>query len=212
MKTRHVLFAWFALTAGCAGGSTMRAAPGDSDTGDTPVSLAPEPETTSPEPAPQPSESPTPAVGATQDTASTKGYAAYGDTAAASSNLEIRRIGQWTHTGVREAQRLVIQDANAWAQFWSELGVGVRPAVDFTRDVVVAVAAGERSSGGNEIAVTRVSQESGELRVEVTETVPGPNCITSTALTQPVDVVVVRAVKPRSWSFTEQKEVKACRP
>lgn len=189
----------------------MRAAPGDSES-ETPVSLAPAPEEATPDSIGQPEPaSPAPDL-SLQDTASTaQGYAPYGSTAN-TANLELRRIGQWSHTGIREARRMVIQDANAWAQFWAELGVGERPAIDFTRDVVIAVAAGQRPSGGHEIAVTGISQVAGELRVEVLETAPGPNCLSTAALTQPVDVVVVQGVKPKSWSFLEQKDVKACRP
>ena len=49
------------------------------------------------------------------------------------------------------------------------------------------------------------------LAVEVVETTPGPNCMTTSSLTQPVDVVLVPAVAPRSWSFVERREVRGCR-
>lgn len=153
---------------------------------------APIEESSAAQPAPQPSE---------------QGYAPYGN----KNDLDIRRIGQWTRTGIGEARRLVIRDANAWADFWSELGVGERPTVDFSRDVVVAVAAGQRPTGGYEIAVDRVINNNGELTAEVVETTPGPNCITIASLTQPVDVVVVPGVAPRSWSFVERREVRGCR-
>jgi hypothetical protein len=136
-----------------------------------------------------------------------QGYAPYGG----GKTVDLRRIGQWTRTGVGEARRLVIRDANVWAEFWSELGVGDRPAVDFSRDVVVAVAAGQRPSGGYEIAVERVTQNGGELTVELVETTPGPNCMTTSSLTQPVDVIVVPGVAPQSWSFVERKEIRGCR-
>jgi hypothetical protein len=209
-----ILFPFAALVA-CAGGTTMRAAP-DEGSGDAPVALAPTPE-------PGPNELSGDTVTNTPDTVTNtpsretdslstkatgeKGYAAYAN----GRVLEFRRIGQWTRTGVGEARRLIIRDANAWAAFWSELGVGDRPAVDFTRDVVVAVAAGQRPTGGYEIAVGRVLQGNGELTVEVVETTPGPNCMTTASLTQPVDVVVVPALTTRSWSFMERKEVRGCR-
>jgi hypothetical protein len=200
------LFLW--LAAACGGGR-MRVAQGEPEN-DTPVSLAPEPEG-----APDSSLNSPPSVTAPapiQDTLpGEQGYAPY-DANASSTSLEIRRIGVWSHTGIREARRMVIQDVNAWAEFWSELGVGDRPAVDFTRDIVIAVAAGERPSGGHEIAVTRVTQTNGELRVEVSETAPGPNCLSTSNLTQPVDVVVVEGVKPKSWSFVEHKDVRSCSP
>lgn len=202
----------FAALAACAGGSTMRVADEPSET--APVALAPAPEQPG-EPAISPADSTTQSTPArdtaqpAQDTTqpNEQGYAPYGSGTA----LDIRRIGQWTRTGISEARRLVIRDANTWAEFWSELGVGERPAVDFSRDVVVVAAAGQRPSGGHEIVVDRVSQTDGELAVEVVETTPGPNCMTTSSLTQPVDVVLVPAVAPRSWSFVERKEVRGCR-
>lgn len=185
----------------------MRVAQDDAS-GDDPVALSPTPETGTNE---RTGDTVTHTPSRETDSVSTgatgeKGYAAYGDGA----GLELRRIGQWTRTGIGEARRLVIRDANAWANFWSELGVGDRPAVDFTRDMVVAVAAGQRPTGGYEIAVDRVRQANGELTVEVVETAPGPNCVTTASLTQPVDVVVIPALTARSWSFVERKEVRGC--
>jgi hypothetical protein len=196
--------------AACGGGSTMRVA--QDDTADYgPVALAPAPETApestvSPTPAPSPV-SEAPAGEPAPAEANAQGYAPYG----AGNALDIRRIGRWTRTGIGESRRLVIRDANAWADFWSELGLGDRPTVDFSRDVVVAVAAGQRPTGGYEIAVDRVTNNNGELTAEVVETIPGPNCMTTASLTQPVDVVVVPGVAPRSWSFVERREVRGCR-
>jgi hypothetical protein len=216
-----MIFRRFALSiplsavAACGGG-TIRVAD-DSSTDNGPVSLAPTPEpSVASAPVPEPSRDTT---AASRDTAAAtsaaaaagvpreQGYTAYGG----SSTLEIRRIGQWSRTGIGESRRLVIRDANTWAEFWSELGTGDRPDVDFTKAVVVAVAAGQRPSGGYEIAIDKVSQTDGELTVQVVETTPGPNCITTSSLTQPVDVVVVPVVAPRSWSFVERKEVRGCR-
>lgn len=200
---------------GCASGSTIRATDGDDTGASGPVSLAPapseEPQTeaaTTPESNPEPAV-PSPSATQPQSTEAqpAQGYAPY----ASSRTIEIRRLGQWTRTGIGESRRLVIRDANAWSQFWSELGVGERPNVDFTRDVVVAVAAGQRTTGGFEIAVDRITQTDGELSVEVVERTPGPNCITTASLTQPVDVVVVPLADARSWSFMERKEIRACR-
>jgi PrcB C-terminal len=202
-----------AVVAACAGGTTMRVVEDNEEDHDTgPVALAPEPES-EPEPAlvdsPEPGSADT--VGspsAVSDSApeSTQGYAPYGD----SGELTIRRIGQWSRTGVIEARRLVIRDATTWAEFWSELGLGDRPGVDFSKDMVIAVAAGQRPSGGHEIAVKQISQANGELTIEVLETRPGPGCIATTSLTQPVDVVVIPRVNSQGWSFVEQQEIRAC--
>jgi hypothetical protein len=209
---QSALLILLAALVGCAGGTRIRVAEGDDTTSNEPVSLAPQPEPVEPEvaAAPQPAAPDT----TMQDTANapaqgyapSQGYAPYGN----ARTLEIRRIGQWTRTGIGEARRLVIKDANTWAQFWSELGVGDRPTVDFTRDVAVVAAAGQRQTGGHEIAIDRVTQTDGELTVEVVERTPGPNCMTTASLTQPVDVVIVPAADARSWSFVQRKEIRGC--
>lgn len=201
-----------AALIGCASGSTIRATDGDDAGATGPVSLAPAPSgeaQAEPAPASEPITEPPsqPAAQPQTDAQPAQGYAPYAST----RTIDIRRLGQWTRTGIGESRRLVIRDANAWGQFWSELGVGEQPNVDFTRDVVVAVAAGQRSTGGFEIAVDRITQTDGELSVEVVERTPGPNCITTASLTQPVDVVVVPVADARSWSFMERKEIRACR-
>ena len=201
--------------AACATGSTVRTTDGEDGTDSGPVSLSPtpsqqpDPEATSqPEAPAQPEASTQPQAPAQpQVTNSAQGYATYDGTSA----LEIRRIGQWTRTGIAEARRLVIRDANGWAQFWSELGTGERPVIDFTKDLVIAVAAGQRPTGGYEIAIESVNRVDGELSVSVVERTPSPNCVTTASLTQPVDVVVVPAADARSWSFLERKEIQACK-
>ena len=75
---------------------------------------------------------------------------------------------------------------------------------------MIAAAAGERHTGGHSIAIERVTRTPDGLAVEVVETVPGPGCATTQAVTQPVDVVVVAAADARTWSFTDQSRAQAC--
>jgi len=125
--------------------------------------------------------------------------------------LGIRLIGQWSHTGIAEPLREIIQDPNAWAQLWSRLGLGDRPEVDFDKELVVAVASGQQRTGGFIITVDRVTQQQGELAVQVVETSPGPNCMTTSELTQPVEVVAIPRVQFQNQKFVEQKTVSDCR-
>jgi PrcB C-terminal len=201
MSTRAVAILIPAALIACGGG-TLRVAEED-DNGNQPVALAP-----APEPAPDSlGAAAAPAAADTSVGVPSQGYAPYGT----SSELELRRIGQWSRTGIGESRRMVIRDANSFAQAWSELGAGDRPDVDFTQNVVVLVALGQRPTGGYEIGVSRVAQADGQLSIEVVETAPGPNCVTAGAETQPVDVVIVPASMPRGWSFLERKEIRACR-
>jgi len=135
------------------------------------------------------------------------GYAPYDS----SSSIAIRRIGQWSTSSITTPTRMVIRDDSAYAKFWAGLGdPGSRPSVDFTRDLVIAVAAGQQSTGGHSIAVDRVTRVGLGLAVEVTETVPPQGCMTTQAITQPVDVVVVAAADARTWSFSDRKVAGGC--
>ncbi len=199
MPPRAFSLATLALLAACGGG-TVRPADDTGAVAPAP-SPAPSPPVVDPDPAPSPApETPTNPPTARPDTASNQ----------AASDVEIRRIGRWVSSGVRGARRLAIRDSGTWSRFWSELGAGVQPQVDFGRDLVIAVASGERSSGGHDITVQRVSRSGGELRIEVVETSPGPGCMTTAALTQPVDVVVVPAAGVTGWSFIDRAATRPC--
>jgi len=132
--------------------------------------------------------------------------------APASSALAIRRIGQWSTSGVTGPVRLIIRDDSAYAAFWNSLGTGAgaRPAVDFSRDIVIAAAAGQQSSGGHTIAVQQVMRVGDGLAIQVVETTPAEGCSMTQALTQPVDVVVVNGAGAQTWSFSETKQAQPC--
>jgi hypothetical protein len=200
MTTRMLICALVGGLLGCGSG-TIR--PTD-DTGDLAPAPSPAPSTpvVDPDPAPAPSPSP--------DAPTAADPSPLADTAVAGSDIEIRRIGRWVSSGIKGARRLVIRDPATWSQFWSELGAGVRPEVDFSRDLVIAVAAGERPTGGHDLEVRRVSKSGSELRITVVETSPGPGCMTTTALTQPVDVVLVPAAGVTGWSFSDSTATSAC--
>jgi len=135
------------------------------------------------------------------------GYAPYDS----SNSIAMRRIGQWSTSSITTPARIVIRDDSAYARFWAGLGdAGSRPSVDFTRDLVIAVAAGQQSTGGHSIAVDRVTRVGPGLAVEVTETVPPQGCMTTQGITQPVDVVVVAAADAKTWSFSDRKVTGGC--
>jgi hypothetical protein len=198
VSTRAFSLTTLALLAACGSGSIR---PSDDPETIAPApSPAPSPPVVDPDPAPAPSPDPPPAPPMAPDTASDQ----------AASELEIRRIGRWISSGIKGARQLVIRDSVTWSQFWSELGAGVQPQVDFGRDLVIAVASGERSTGGHDIEVKRVTRSGGELRIEVLRTAPGKNCMTTAALTQPVDVVLAPAVGVTGWSFIDRTATTAC--
>jgi hypothetical protein len=93
------------------------------------------------------------------------------------------------------AERVVRDDA-AWREAWGQVTGPIvpppeRPAVDFRREAVVIVAAGERPTGGWTVTVDSVAPANGGLTVSYTLSGPGAGCITAQIITSPVDVVRV---------------------
>jgi hypothetical protein len=64
--------------------------------------------------------------------------------------------------------------------------------------------------GGADIHVTSVIDSAGQLIIGVASVVPDSTCMTTPALTQPVDVVAIPRRGVRSWTFTEQKRTRGC--
>jgi hypothetical protein len=203
MTPRILSFAAAALLAACGTG-TLR--PADEP---EPESAAPSAEPSAPVAEPAPATTPaaeTPSAAAPAPTADT----AAGANPAPGTDVQMRRIGRWVSSGITGSRRLVIMDPATWAHFWSEMGAGVRPQVDFGNDLVIAVAAGERTTGGHDIEVRRVTRVGNELRIEVLETYPSEGCVTTQAKTQPVDVVMVAATGVTRWSFFDSRAVGPC--
>lgn len=96
------------------------------------------------------------------------------------------------NSGFVESRRLVVQDATTWREVWGEIWRNVSPApalpsVDFSRETVVVAALGQRPTGGFSIFVESATDRNGDIVVRIRSVAPGPNCVTTQALTQPVD-------------------------
>lgn len=116
-------------------------------------------------------------------------------------------------SGLYTAERVVIRDKASWANMWAAINgdgsVPALPDVDFTREILVVVALGERPTGGYSILIDRADAFDGSVEVTVRSVSPGPSCGVIAAFTQPVDI----ARLPRydgPITFRETSEVKPC--
>jgi hypothetical protein len=203
MLPRSLCYLALLSTAACG---TGRLVPVDNPEPASPGPVAAPAPATEPAPAPPPPSAAPPPDEAAPVPERAAPYAPYD----AAGSLPIRRIGQWTTSGIGTPMRKVIRDDSTYARLWEALGAGQRPPVDFSQDVVIAVGAGQQTTGGHSIAVSRVARAGASMTVEVLQTDPGPGCLTTQQLTQPVDVVVVAAAGAPTWSFSEQTRSQEC--
>ncbi|MGH2376321.1 MAG: hypothetical protein ACRDIC_23025 [bacterium] len=81
------------------------------------------------------------------------------------ASVPFETIAAGRQTGVRDAARHVIRDQAAWVALWKRhAGTGAAPAVDFARDMVIAVFAGE-SQVPRALSVRFITRDSGGLAV-----------------------------------------------
>lgn len=110
----------------------------------------------------------------------------------------IVRLYAAKHSAYEMAEETVVRDRAAWEATWRQLHNGLAadppPAVDFTRDMVVLVAVGQRPTGGTSVRVDGVAAAPGGAVVRYTVTEPGEGCMSTQVLTAPVEVVRVARV------------------
>jgi protease stability complex PrcB-like protein len=120
------------------------------------------------------------------------------------------------NSGMTESRRLVVRDEPTWRQTWSLIWRNVSeepplPHVDFTREIVVVAALGQRPTGGYSILVDGAARTAEGLSVRVRATSPGSSCATTQALTQAVDAARVPLVAG-AVTFEERSETRDCAP
>lgn len=114
----------------------------------------------------------------------------------AAYEVRFTTLEKGVNSGIRERAELVIETEQAWKEVWSRHEEGVvpaqkLPAVDFSRQMIIAVFMGEQRTGGFTIEIQKMQEKEGGLEVFVQETSPLPGSVVTQVLTQPHDIVTV---------------------
>jgi hypothetical protein len=109
-------------------------------------------------------------------------------------------------SGVREHLEAVARNQADWKALWqkhvsTEPNSPALPAIDFSRETVIAVFLGEKPTGGHDIEITGVEQRDGSLVVSFVERSPQPGSVVTQAFTQPFHIVKVAAQGSGTVSF-----------
>jgi hypothetical protein len=116
--------------------------------------------------------------------------------AAVAAAVPFSTLAKGLASGVGQPTQVVVRDPNDWAALWSrhmrtQIAPPPPPTVDFSRDMVVALFMGERSTGGYAIEVTRIERIDSSLSVHYRITRPDPGAMQAQALTQPFHLVAL---------------------
>lgn len=101
--------------------------------------------------------------------------------------------------------------ADSFKKLW-EIARGANapalPSVDFSKEYVIGVFAGEKPSGGYSITVSSITDAGDTRTVAVTISKPGEGCVTTQALTSPYQIIIV----PESIAFLERSDTEVTTP
>lgn len=95
-------------------------------------------------------------------------------------------------SGIERPEQVVVRTEGEWQALWQRHAPGrPRPAVDFSKMMVVGVFLGSRPSGGYQVQIDGIRTEGDALIVRWAETRPGRDQLAAQVLTAPAHVVTV---------------------
>jgi PrcB C-terminal len=108
------------------------------------------------------------------------------------SAMPMHTVDRGARSAIHAARQAVVRTDAEWTALWeAHAAQRPKPAVDFSKEMVVGVFLGSRPTAGFSVQITRVSEEDGALVVEYRETRPRPDAITAQVLTSPFELVTV---------------------
>ena len=96
-------------------------------------------------------------------------------------------------SNISQPRQVVIRTAGEWDTLWHEhAGPDAKaPEVDFSREMVVGVFLGTRSTGGYAVEITGVDERGGAVVVHYTATTPERGMMLAQVITSPFHLVKV---------------------
>lgn len=118
------------------------------------------------------------------------------------------------YSGVSDSTETVVRDSVVWRALWERVTAPIFPKprlpdVDFRREMIVVAAMGRRPSGGYDIVIDSAAESANGIEVVVRRTIPGERCLTSAAVTQPIDLARIPA-RPKPVRFRELEQSVPC--
>ena len=103
-----------------------------------------------------------------------------------------RTIDKGDQSNIDEARRVLVRTEAEWTTLWQQHHPGTpRPAVDFSKEMVVGVFMGSRPNAGFSTTILSATAGNGALMVRYTEKVPAPGSISAQILTFPYHLVAI---------------------
>jgi len=123
-------------------------------------------------------------------------------------------VGKGFNSGHTERKNYVLRNQNDWELIWNQhtLNTGPKPdvpVIDFDKEMVIAVFAGEFPTGGYNIEIQEIKDSARMVKVRIQEISPSENCFVSQAFTQPFHIIKLEKID-KTVDFAIEKITEDC--
>jgi hypothetical protein len=110
----------------------------------------------------------------------------------AQSTAPPRTLDKGEQSNIDEARQVVVRADAEWTKLWQQHSPDrERPAVDFSKEMIVGVFMGSRPNAGFNVSVVSTFEKDGNVLVRYQETLPRPGVIAAQVLTFPYHLVAI---------------------
>ena len=104
----------------------------------------------------------------------------------------VRTVDKGEQSNIDEAKQVVVRTDAEWTKLWQQHSPDrQRPAVDFSKDMVVGVYMGSRPTAGYNLSIVTTFAKDGNTLVQYRESQPRPGAMAAQVLTFPYHLVAV---------------------
>jgi hypothetical protein len=104
----------------------------------------------------------------------------------------VRTIDKGEQSNIDEAKQVAARTEAEWTKLWQQHSPDrKRPAVDFSKDMVVGVFMGSRPTAGYNVSIVSTFAKDGNVLVRYQESQPRPGTMAAQVLTFPYHLVAV---------------------
>jgi hypothetical protein len=115
-----------------------------------------------------------------------------------------RTIDKGDHSYIGSPRQVVIRTAEEWTAFWNEHAAErAKPAVDFSKEMVVGVFLGSKPSPAYSVAIVSALAKNDALLVQYRVTQPSPGTIAAQVITFPYHLATIPKSPAKDVKFEE---------
>lgn len=130
--------------------------------------------------------------------------------------MEMEELDKGAYGAMEETGQMVIENQEEFVAMWEKVHANQvpaprPPAIDFDANVLICSFMGMKSSGGYGTSLIMAGKDKQEnVQIVIQETIPGPACLTTSALTSPYVMATIAKEGIKGYEFIVERDTTNC--